>query len=156
MTESTVQAFPMSPRNSSAAICHMLRKVSAHRLMVTAASLGALLSEVKEELAASGYELSIEELPAFTDIYPHFGFETADMSFKSLALPSADAFVNNVPLILHSSGSTVLPIFIVFSGTSLNAVLRAFRSRLPGATGFWHRSRTALLQTNSGTTSGTL
>jgi hypothetical protein len=86
----------------------MLRKVSAHRLMVTAASLGTLLSEVKEELAASDYEISIEELPAFTDIYPHFGFETADMSFEPLAMPTVDAFVNGAPLILHSSGSTVL------------------------------------------------
>jgi hypothetical protein len=112
----------MSPRNSSAAICDMMRKVSAHRLMVTAASLGTLLSEVKEELAASGYELSIEELPEFTDIYPHFGFETADMSFESLALPSADAFVNNAPLILHSSGSTVPRNLTIFTETSLTAI----------------------------------
>jgi hypothetical protein len=122
MTEHIVQAFPMSPRNSSAAICHMMRKVSAHRLMVTAASLGTLLSEVKEELVASGYELSIEELPAFTDIYPHFGFETADMSFESLALPSADAFVNNAPLILHSSGSTVLRNLTIFTENSQTAI----------------------------------
>jgi hypothetical protein len=110
----STQVFPLSPRNSAAAVCHMLRKVSAHRLMVTATSLGTLLSEVQEELAASDYELSIEELPAFTKIYPHFGFETADMSFEPLTLPSADAFVNRSPLILHSSGSTArLSFFIV-------------------------------------------
>jgi acyl-CoA synthetase (AMP-forming)/AMP-acid ligase II len=99
----------MSPRNSSAAICHMLRKVSSHRLIVTASSVGSLLGDVKKELAASEYSLDIQELPAFPDIYPCFTRETISDPFEPIALPSRDAFVDGIIPYIHSSGSTGFP-----------------------------------------------
>jgi acyl-coenzyme A synthetase/AMP-(fatty) acid ligase len=99
----------MSPRNSSAAICHMLRKASSHRLIVTASSLGSLLEDVKNELAASDYGLDIQELPAFPDIYPYFTHENISDPFDPIELPSRDAFVDGVVLYIHSSGSTGFP-----------------------------------------------
>jgi acyl-CoA synthetase (AMP-forming)/AMP-acid ligase II len=103
------QAFPMSPRNSSAAICHMLKKVSSHRLIVTSSSLGSLLDNVKKELADSDYAIDFQELPAFPDIYPYFTRETASDSFEPIKLPSRDAFVDEAILYIHSSGSTGFP-----------------------------------------------
>jgi acyl-coenzyme A synthetase/AMP-(fatty) acid ligase len=103
------QTFPMSHRNSPAAICSMLRKTSSHRLIATTASLGSLLDDVKNELAASDYALDITELPAFTDIYPNFTHETVRDPFEPIAVPSRDTFVNDVVLYIHSSGSTGFP-----------------------------------------------
>jgi acyl-CoA synthetase (AMP-forming)/AMP-acid ligase II len=103
------QAFPMSPRNSSAAICHMLKQVSSHRLIVTASSLGPLLENIKKELAVSDYTIDIQELPVFPDIYPRFTRESASDPFESIEPPSRDAFVDGVVLYIHSSGSTGFP-----------------------------------------------
>jgi acyl-coenzyme A synthetase/AMP-(fatty) acid ligase len=99
----------MSPRNSSAAICHMLRKVSSHRLIVTASSLGSLLDDVKKELAATHYALDIQELPAFPDIYPYFTHENISDPFEPIELPSRDTFADGIVLYIHSSGSTGFP-----------------------------------------------
>ncbi|KAG6843004.1 hypothetical protein H0H93_002586, partial [Arthromyces matolae] len=55
--------FPISPRNTPAAVAHLLRKTSCHRLITTPVTLNTLLVGLKVELAADGsnYELSIEE-----------------------------------------------------------------------------------------------
>jgi acyl-CoA synthetase (AMP-forming)/AMP-acid ligase II len=99
----------MSQRNSPAAICSMLRKVSCHKLFATTASLGPLLEDVKFELAASDYPLEIDELPILPDIYPHFTHETSKDPFESISLPSRDVFVDGVVMYIHSSGSTGFP-----------------------------------------------
>jgi acyl-coenzyme A synthetase/AMP-(fatty) acid ligase len=123
----------MSPRNSAAAICDMVKKVGAHRLMVTAASLGSLPNEVKEELAMAGYHLDIEELPAFPDIYPRLTHETAADPFEPIPLPARDTFINEVVIYIHSSGSTGFPKPIpwthrVFSKFAFAALVDELRS----------------------------
>jgi acyl-coenzyme A synthetase/AMP-(fatty) acid ligase len=103
------QAFPISHSNSPATISSMLRKISSHRLIATTASLGSLLEDVKNELAASDYALEIQELPAFPDIYPHFTHETVQDPFEPIALPSRDTYINGIVLYLHTSGTTGFP-----------------------------------------------
>jgi hypothetical protein len=94
----------MSPRNSPAAVCHMLRASGAHRLLTTEAALRPLLADVQRELAADGYELALTELPAFTDIYPRFARETVDDAFEPIAMAQKEAYPGGIPMYIHSSG----------------------------------------------------
>jgi acyl-CoA synthetase (AMP-forming)/AMP-acid ligase II len=103
------QVFPISPRNSPAAICHVLRTVSAHRLIVTESSFRSLLDDVKAELAASDYSLQIQELPTMDIIYPHLAQETTKHAFEAIALPPRSDNSDEVVLYIHSSGSTGFP-----------------------------------------------
>jgi acyl-CoA synthetase (AMP-forming)/AMP-acid ligase II len=87
----------------------MLKKVSSHRLIVTASSLGSMLEEIRTEMAYSNYAIDIQELPKFPDIYPYLTHETASDPFEKIRLPSHDSFVDGVVLYIHSSGSTGFP-----------------------------------------------
>jgi hypothetical protein len=113
----------------------MLKKTSAHRLLFTRDSLWSLLEAVRDELAGSGYEISLEELPAFEKVFPKLAHETAADPFEPVAMPARGVFVNDTLVILHSSGSTVsLPSFSIapeFVGI-LTLLRRAFRSRSRG------------------------
>ncbi|KNZ79425.1 L-aminoadipate-semialdehyde dehydrogenase large subunit [Termitomyces sp. J132] len=70
--------FPISPRNSPAAVVHLLKKTSCHRLITTPATLRSLLDGIQTELAADvlDFELSIEEIPTLDQVYPRLGTET--------------------------------------------------------------------------------
>lgn len=89
----------------------MLRKVSAHRLVVTSASLQPLVSGIEDELvrAADNFSLSFVELPRLPEVYPRLAHERAEDSFTPVPLPSRGAFKNDIVLYLHSSGSTGYP-----------------------------------------------
>jgi hypothetical protein len=75
--------------------------------VVTEAAVEALVVGVVQELAAADYDLAVEELPAFPDIYPRFGQETANDPFEELSfpLPAHSAYPNDTPLYIHSSGA---------------------------------------------------
>jgi hypothetical protein len=85
----------------------MLRKVGAHRLLITRSNTGELADAVHAELTSSGYELSLEELPPLDEIFPLLGRETAADPFQSIQLPAREVYVNDTLIIIHSSGSTV-------------------------------------------------
>jgi hypothetical protein len=102
-----VQPFPISPRNSAPAVCDMLRKVGAHRLLITSASAGALASAVRDALAEEDHGLTLEECPALGTVFPLLGRESASDEFEPLPIPARDVYLNDAQLILHSSGSTV-------------------------------------------------
>jgi hypothetical protein len=89
----------------------MLRKTSAHRLLVTRRALAGLCDAVLAELAESGYELSLEEVPAFDAIFPKLAHETAADPFERIPLPARKAFADDVLMYIHSSGSTVRRFF---------------------------------------------
>jgi acyl-coenzyme A synthetase/AMP-(fatty) acid ligase len=99
----------MSPRNSGAAVNSMLRKVSAHRLMVTSSSVQTLLDDVKRELAVDDYHLDVMELPSLPDIYPRMAAETEADAFELIPIANRDAFTGGVVVYIHSSGSTGFP-----------------------------------------------
>ncbi|KAG6878934.1 putative NRPS-like protein biosynthetic cluster [Termitomyces sp. T32_za158] len=100
--------FPISPRNTPAAIVHLLLKTSCHRLITTSATLSSLLDGVKTELAAD-FDLSIEEIPMLYQIYPRLGNETVDDPFERYPPPLMRPHMSDVALYLHSSGSTGFP-----------------------------------------------
>ncbi|KAG6810396.1 putative NRPS-like protein biosynthetic cluster [Tricholoma furcatifolium] len=103
--------FPISPRNTPAAVAHLLKKSSCHRLLTTPTTLRPLLDGLKAELAADSpeFQLSIEEIPSLSTIYPKLGHETSEDSFEQYPPPATRPSLSDVAIILHSSGSTGFP-----------------------------------------------
>ncbi|KAJ6611012.1 hypothetical protein B0H10DRAFT_1953401 [Mycena sp. CBHHK59/15] len=102
--------FPISPRNSAAAVVKLLRKTACHRLIATCVTLEPLISGIKEKINQLDPEfcLDIEEVPSLARVYPNLGFETPEWDFQPYAAyirPSLD----DICIYLHSSGSTGLP-----------------------------------------------
>ncbi|KAJ7624410.1 putative aminoadipate reductase [Roridomyces roridus] len=100
--------FPISNRNSSAAVLHLLKSTNSHRLLATKSSLGPLLDGLVDELTMQ-YDLSIEEIPLQGEIYPHLGHETSAHGFMPYRRAYARPSLDDVSLYLHSSGSTGFP-----------------------------------------------
>ncbi|KAG6812313.1 hypothetical protein H0H93_013889, partial [Arthromyces matolae] len=105
------QPFPISPRNTSAAIVHLLKATSSHRILTTTVTLRTLLDGVKAELAADSpdFDLSIEEIPSLGQLYPKLGAETVHDPFERYPAPLQRVPLSDVAMILHSSGSTGFP-----------------------------------------------
>ncbi|KAJ3879760.1 acetyl-CoA synthetase-like protein [Lentinula edodes] len=108
--------FPISPRNSSAALLHLLRQTSTHRILMTKTTLRGVMDGLQAELRTVDptYELSIEEVPTLKVAYPRLGQETADDPFT----PISSAFSpkdSDKGIYLHSSGSTGFPKPILFT-----------------------------------------
>ncbi|KAJ7214255.1 acetyl-CoA synthetase-like protein [Mycena haematopus] len=99
--------FPISHRNSAAAIFHLLSNTSSHRVLTTKGSLGGLVETVAADNAP--YELSIEDIPLLGQIYPHLGHESTEHTFVPYPSPITSIPIDNVALYLHSSGSTGFP-----------------------------------------------
>ncbi|KAJ6457244.1 putative aminoadipate reductase [Mycena sanguinolenta] len=98
--------FPISHRNTTAALFHLLKNTGSHRVLTTKGS-GRLVETVATDNAA--YQLSIEEIPLLGQIYPHLGHETTEHPFVAYPSPATTISLDDVALYLHSSGSTGLP-----------------------------------------------
>ncbi|CAK5275142.1 unnamed protein product [Mycena citricolor] len=103
--------FPISHRNSAAAIAHLLESTDCHRVLTTRASLEKLIDGVVSELATQDpkYKLSVEEIPSLGQLYPHLGHETATDEFTPYPVPESIPPVTDIAFCLHSSGSTGFP-----------------------------------------------
>lgn len=88
----------------------MLKTTNCHRV-IQQASLSALTSMVKESLAAEGYSVELEDLPAFAEIYPGLAVRQGDghAEFSSYPPPEAPYKASDLAIYIHSSGSTGLP-----------------------------------------------
>lgn len=97
-------AFPVSPRNSPAAVAHLLRKANVSHVLVGPESalqglIATSLSLLKDD---EGPKPSVSEIPAFDEIY-----RPESEHFEPLG-PGTFKF-ENAAVILHSSGSTAFP-----------------------------------------------
>ncbi|KAJ7604122.1 putative aminoadipate reductase [Roridomyces roridus] len=103
--------FPISNRNSSAAVVHLLDTTKSHRLLVTKASLGPLTDAISADLATLSvpYDLSVEEIPLLGQIYPYLGHEKLSHEFVPYPSPTTRTPLDTVAMYLHSSGSTGFP-----------------------------------------------
>ncbi|KAG2361461.1 putative aminoadipate reductase, partial [Suillus spraguei] len=104
--------FPMSPRNSAAAVTRMMQKTRCRRLITTQDSLAFLIDGVKAGFVSGATEtsqLQVDEIPALKDLYPALVSGTPNEEidpYSSLDSPSSE---NDVLFYLHSSGSTGFP-----------------------------------------------
>jgi non-ribosomal peptide synthetase component F len=113
------KVFPISPRNPPDAIAHLLRTVSARRVLTTQAPFTSLIAAVAVEMAKGGVEVDFVELPSLTDIYPCLGLEDASAVPEPVQLPRRNTFYKDAELYMHSSGSTGMPKSIPYSSEFL-------------------------------------
>ncbi|KZP19605.1 acetyl-CoA synthetase-like protein [Athelia psychrophila] len=100
--------FSVSPLNSAEAVVQMLQKCGCHRILTSHASLGALMAQIAA-LVPPEHSLSIQEIPTLAQCYPVLGHETADDAFTLYPALAAPPEMDEVVLIMHSSGSTGFP-----------------------------------------------
>ncbi|KAJ6594686.1 acetyl-CoA synthetase-like protein [Mycena capillaripes] len=103
--------FPISHRNSAAAVFHLLSNTGSHRILTTRGSLAHLVDTVSADSSAKSppYELSIEEIPLLGQIYPHLGRETAGDPFVPYPNSSTRTPLDDTAMYIHSSGATGFP-----------------------------------------------
>lgn len=103
--------FPISPRNSPAAIVHLLRQTSARHLFVTRIHLNPLISTINDKLrnTSGDFKLAVHEFPSIDEIYPKFANENFKDPFEPIKAPLPDVYKNGIVFYLHSSGSTGHP-----------------------------------------------
>ncbi|KAF8956600.1 hypothetical protein BDZ97DRAFT_2062868 [Flammula alnicola] len=102
--------YPMSPRNTAAAIIKLLKDTSCHRLLTTYQTLRPLVDEIKSELASTdaSYTLTVDEVPPLLEIFPKLGHEKVEHPFEEYPT-GARPPIDDVLMYLHSSGSTGFP-----------------------------------------------
>ncbi|KAF9479408.1 acetyl-CoA synthetase-like protein [Pholiota conissans] len=112
MISAGVVPFPISPRNTAAAIAHLMKKTSSHSIVTTYTTLRDLMDSVKEEFKNNdpNYEINITEIPTLYQLFPQFSdspiadeIDTFVNSYQVVAKPE------DIALYLHSSGSTGMP-----------------------------------------------
>ena len=123
-------AFPISTRNSPAAIAHLLRKTNANHLLIGSESaLRALVSEAFA-LLTDMEPPSTSPMLLFDEIY-----KSDDEPFEML--PAINFHMEDPAVILHSSGSTAFPKPIVWTHyrsvqVGLTPCMWCLLFRLPG------------------------
>ncbi|KAG1744621.1 putative aminoadipate reductase [Suillus paluster] len=104
--------FPMSPRNSAAAVVNMMQKTNCHRLMTTRQNLGTLIDGITADFVSQDTErsqLQIDEFPALKDLYPELARGSPNKAFLPYPSPASRPSENDILFYLHSSGSTGFP-----------------------------------------------
>ncbi|KAJ7626112.1 acetyl-CoA synthetase-like protein [Roridomyces roridus] len=103
--------FPISHRNSAAAVVHLLQSTGAHHILTTKASLSSLLDAISNQVSflPEPYDLSIVEFPLLGQIYPDLGHECAAHAFTPYPSPSSQPGLDDILLYVHSSGNTGFP-----------------------------------------------
>ncbi|KAJ7845316.1 putative aminoadipate reductase [Mycena leptocephala] len=103
--------FPISPRNSPAAVVRLLRKTSCHRLVSTCVTLAHLIAGILQALRQEDpkFSLKVEEIPSLMQVYPNLGAETQASPFESYVARTARPSLDAIAMYLHSSGSTGFP-----------------------------------------------
>ncbi|KAF5371510.1 hypothetical protein D9615_009619 [Tricholomella constricta] len=103
--------FPISPRNSPAAVVNLLEKTSCRRLITTNVTLKPLIDGIKSQIANTPLSetLQIEEIPSLAVAYPNLAHETPDHPFERYPSPVNRPSKDDICIYLHSSGSTGFP-----------------------------------------------
>ncbi|KZT04547.1 acetyl-CoA synthetase-like protein [Laetiporus sulphureus 93-53] len=101
--------FPMSPRNSAVAVANLLESTGCHRI-VSQPTFAPLLDGIRKTVTP-GFEVHIDELPPFGDIFPALSSSFDPPAPAPDAYPAATKHVqpDDILLYLHSSGSTGHP-----------------------------------------------
>ncbi|KAG2366971.1 acetyl-CoA synthetase-like protein [Suillus spraguei] len=105
--------FPMSPRNSVAAVTNMMEKIRCRRVITTQHSLASLIDGVKANFVSGATQTSqvrVDEIPALKDLYPALVSGTPNEAIVPYSqLSESPLSENDILFYLHSSGSTGFP-----------------------------------------------
>ncbi|KAJ7077650.1 hypothetical protein B0H15DRAFT_789481 [Mycena belliarum] len=109
--------FPISPRNTPAAVVNLLQKSGCHRMIATCTTLLLLVAGIRKELAqvAPDFDLAIQEVPSFLEVYPNLAAEDSDSASEVYPARPLPLSPEDVCIYLHTSGSTGLPKPIAYS-----------------------------------------
>ncbi|KAH9951150.1 hypothetical protein B0H21DRAFT_855734, partial [Amylocystis lapponica] len=109
MVRAGMVPFPMSQRNSPAAIASMLERSNCHRVVVQPAYV-ALVDDARALLPS--HHIRLDTLPALADVLPTLSPSTASLTVPApppYPAPARAPSPTDVLLYLHSSGSTGHP-----------------------------------------------
>ncbi|KAF8868636.1 acetyl-CoA synthetase-like protein [Gymnopilus junonius] len=103
--------FPISSRNTPAAVVNLLKKTNCHCLLTTRSTLRELLDgiSVKLQIEVSSYQLLVDDIPSLQEIYPKLGHEHEDDPFVPYSSQTARPAITDTAIYIHSSGSTGFP-----------------------------------------------
>ncbi|KAF8892830.1 acetyl-CoA synthetase-like protein [Gymnopilus junonius] len=103
--------FPISSRNTPAAVVNFLKKTNCHCLLTTRSTLHELLDgiSVKLQIEVSSYQLLVDDIPSLQEIYPKLGHEHEDDPFVPYSSQTARPAITDTAIYIHSSGSTGFP-----------------------------------------------
>ncbi|KAF8878947.1 putative aminoadipate reductase [Infundibulicybe gibba] len=101
MMKAGLVPFPISPRNTPAAVVQFLKASHCHRLITTRITLRPLVEGIIAEL--------LDHDPQFSLEIEEIGAETALDPFKPYPPPPTRPSLDDIALYIHSSGSTGLP-----------------------------------------------
>lgn len=121
--KTSIKPYPMSPRNSAPAMCNMMEKTSVHRI-IAEPSLSSLLSDVRTELSGKNHTTEIIDMPGWLDVFPTLEAGDSD-NFEHYPPPCRQVSLDDVAVVLHSSGSTGFPKAIKLRHEFLLNVLRS-------------------------------
>ncbi|OAX35333.1 amp-CoA ligase [Rhizopogon vinicolor AM-OR11-026] len=124
--------FPISPRNSAAAVINMMEKTNCHRLITTHHSLCSLVDGIKAGFVSKGAETvqpQIDEIPALKDLYPALIGGSQNEAFVPYPGSTVRSSENDTLLYMHSSGSTGFPKPIPM--TNLSAIYWCLTCKFP-------------------------
>ncbi|KAI5116179.1 hypothetical protein M0805_002877 [Coniferiporia weirii] len=96
--------FPISPRNSPAAVVTLLEQTKASHLFVSVESAIQSLADASLDQIRTKVAIVKHRMPVFEDLFPIGGY---DHSFQFE--PPVDVDMDSYAIILHSSGSTAFP-----------------------------------------------
>ncbi|KAJ7165465.1 putative aminoadipate reductase [Mycena crocata] len=103
--------FPISPRNSPAAVVQLLKKTSCHRIIATCVTLELLIVGVQQTIRQThpDYRLDVDEIPSVSQVFPNLDTEMTSNAVESYAAPTSLPAADDIAMYLHSSGSTGFP-----------------------------------------------
>ena len=99
--------FPVSPRNSPAAVIDMMKKINCSRIVTLHHAHQSLIDGVHEQ--GSGLAFTVEEMPTISCAFPKLGCEVEADPFVPYPQSASPPDPNIPSIYIHSSGSTGFP-----------------------------------------------
>ncbi|KIK78245.1 hypothetical protein PAXRUDRAFT_164512, partial [Paxillus rubicundulus Ve08.2h10] len=99
--------FPVSSRNSAAAIVNMMKKTNCSWIITLAHAHQGLINAICRE--SDGTQLTLDELPTLACAFPKLGKEVAADPFVPYPPPAKRPELHSPAIYVHSSGSTGFP-----------------------------------------------
>jgi acyl-coenzyme A synthetase/AMP-(fatty) acid ligase len=99
--------FPVSPRNSPAAMIDMMKKINCSRIVTLHHVHQTLIDGVREQ--GSGLTFTVEEMPNISCAFPKLGCEVEADPFVPYPQSASRTDPDAPSIYIHSSGSTGFP-----------------------------------------------